>query len=328
MIEREKARDILGEQKGKDVSIDVHTHNGSDHMNTIRKRYPTSQSIKDLELKLRLAGVDYAVSFPCPSSFYYFDFRDFQEKGKQLTPLPAETVPFKYANRQMIYEVTFFGNERIFPFASILPHHNELRQTESLEEYAEDGYIFGLKLHTLPTRVNPRELTDSPFMQLAESYSLPIMIHSGPDEYSRPEDIIRLARHHKSARFCVAHVGRFEQSAFDMLEDTDTNVFFDTSPFLSLCALTPLDIERGKGGQKLDLPYDNHRNALVKLHSLIPNHLVWGTDEPWTTITDDAQQKILTNFDYFNEARFLQSLPDSTRIQIANDNTQQFLFGE
>jgi len=328
MAEREQTRDILGNQRGADISIDVHTHSGSDHMNLIRKRYPTSQSVKDMELKLRLAGIDYAVSFPCPSAFYYFDFRDFAEKGKQLTPQPAEQVPFEYANRQLIYEASLFGNDKILPFASILPHHEEQKQAEALEQYAKDGHIFGLKLHTLPTRVNPRELTDSPLMQLAESYSLPVMIHSGPDEYSRPEDIIRLARHHKSARFCVAHVGRFVQGAFEILEPSDTNVFFDTSPFLSLCKYVPMEIERGKGGPRLNLPYDNPRSALIMLHSMLPNRLIWGTDEPWTTITDDAQQKILTKFDYFDEAKLLQSLPDETKIQIANDNTQQFLFGE
>ncbi len=328
MIERKKVQDILGEQKGGDVSIDVHTHNGFDHMNTIRRRYPTSQSIKDLELKLRLASIDYAVSFPCPSSFYYFDFRDFSEKDRKLTPLPAEAVPFEHANRQMIYEVSLFGNGRIFPFASILPQHNELRQVESLEQYAKKGYLFGLKLHTLPTRTKPSELTDSPFIELATIYSLPIMIHSGPDEFSRPENIIALARHHQSVRFCIAHAGRFEKNAYDMLlREGDTNVFLDTSPFLSLCALTPLDMQRGKGGIKLDLPYDDPGNALTQLYSLMPNNLVWGTDEPWTTIMDDTQQTILTKFDYFDEANLLKSLPSDIRVKIANDNTQRFLFG-
>lgn len=328
MIERNQVQDTLESKAGQDVSIDIHTHSGFDHMNIVRKRYPTSQSVKDLELKLRIAGIDYAACFPCPSSFYYFDFRDFSIKGKQLTELPAESVPYEYANRQLQYEASLFGNGRILPFASILPNHDEVGQVESLEQYAKKEQLFGLKLHTLPTRVRPISLIDSPFMQLADTYSLPVMIHSGPDEFSRPEDIITLARHHQSVRFCIAHTGRFEKSAYEMLKDTDRNVFFDTSPFLSLCALTPLDIERGKGGEKLKLAYEDSRSALLQLYGIIPDNLMWGTDEPWTTITDDVQGTILTKFDYFDEAKLLKSLPDEVRIKIANDNTQRFLFGE
>ena len=329
MVERDKIKNILVNQKGQDIRVDVHTHCGFDHFNIIRRRYPTSQSVKDLVFKLEATGIDYAVSFQCANSTYYFDFRELPRKSHKLIPLPAESFPYEFANRQLFYEVSLFGDDRILPFATILPKYDEGKQVESLSEYAKKNCLFGLKLHTLATLTYVKDLLGSAFMELATNYSLPVMIHSGPDEYSRPEKIIELAQSYPKVRFCIAHAARFEQSAFDMFSgNRNPNVFFDTSPFLSLCSLTPLDIQRGVGGIKLDLPYGNPRDALIKLYSFASENLVWGTDEPWTTITDDTQQGILAKFGYRDEVDLLNSLPKEIKIAIANDNIQKFLFGD
>ena len=142
-------------------------------------------------------------------------------------------------------------------------------------------------------------------------------------------NIVKLAEQYTDIRFCIAHAARFEKNVFDYLTDNGLkNIFLDTSPFLSITKLTPLDIERGVGGCKLNLSYNKPMQALVELCQIAPEFVVWGTDEPWTTITDDHQGKILLKAKYEDEVSLLQSLPENLKKKIAHDNSTRFLFGE
>jgi hypothetical protein len=62
MTERDRIGDTI--KANSNCVLDVHSHCGNGYYNVINKRYPSSQSVTDLALKTRLAGVDYVVTFP------------------------------------------------------------------------------------------------------------------------------------------------------------------------------------------------------------------------------------------------------------------------
>lgn len=326
MIERERIKDAIN--LNPNTLIDVHSHCGFGQYNVIKRRYPSSQSVIDLASKTKSAGIEYAVSFPFPGSSYYFDIAE-SAKGNLHVPNPIEEFPYHFANRQLFYEVSLFGDDRILPFANIYPKYEEQKQADYLEQLAKEKVLFGLKLHTLATQSSASSLKDSPFLEIADHYSLPILVHSGPDEISYPMHIVKLAEQYASVRFCIAHAARFEKKIFDHItENKIKNVFVDTSPFISLAKLTPLDVERNVGNEKLSLPYGNPKLALLEFCQLFPDIVVWGTDEPWTTITDDHRGDILLKATYKDEVNLLQSLPESVKKKISHENTNLFLFGK
>ena len=328
MLERNQIRTRFEKGEFAQSLIDAHTHAGFDHYAVIRKRYPSSQSIKDLVLKLESSNIDFAVTFPCPNSTYYFDLRSLPTKEQVLEPLPTETFPYEFSNRQLMYEVSLFGNDRVFPFAIIFPGFEEGKQIKSLRDYIKKGLLFGLKHHTLVGGISAKNLIGTRFIDLAKKNSLPIMIHSGVDAQSRPENIMDLAEEYPDVRFCIAHAGEFEKSAYERFSRGQyDNLYFDCSPFTSICFLATLDIKRKPRVKKLELNYEKPEEALTQLYNIIPDNLIWGTDEPWTTITDNVTGDILLKVDYQDEVKLLKNLPKDIRFKIGNRNTLRFLFG-
>ncbi len=323
MLERDLVKESLHSAGKYKPIIDAHTHAGFDHYEIIKKRYPTSQSVKDLVFKLDNAGVDFSVTFPCPNSTYYFDLMSLLKEEHILEPRPIESFPYEFSNRQLFYETSLFGKNKIMPFAFIFPGFDENKQVDSLEALAQKGYLFGLKYHTLVGAISARSLINSPFIELARKYSLPFIIHSGVDNFSRPEHIMDLAEAHVDVRFCIAHAGEFEESVYRrFLEFRYKNIFFDCSPFISICALNKNDIKN-----KIDIDYNDPQKALIQLYKMIPDSLIWGTDEPWTTITDNSKEEILVKVDYQDEVDLLKSLPKNIQETISHTNTIRFLFG-
>lgn len=327
MLERDQVIENFKEKKSKKPLIDVHSHAGFDHFSFIKRRYPSSQSVKDLVFKIEHSKVDFAVTFPCPNSTYYFDLKAITEGKRATDPLPIESFPYEFTNRQLFYEVSLFGADRILPFAIIYPGVEEDKQIESLEEYAKRGILFGLKHHTSVGSISAKKLIGSPLIDFARIYNLPVIIHSGVSENARPENIMDLAEKHQDVRFCIAHAAEFETTAFDrFIKSSYKNVFIDTSPFISICASASQEVSKNLGSNKLKLNYDNPSKAMEELYNLIPKSLVWGTDEPWTTITDDVKGDILVKVDYQDEVHLLHSLSKKVSDDIAYKNTIRFLF--
>lgn len=328
MLQRNEFQSFLDRRNNDETVIDVHTHSGVDNYNIIHRRYPTVQSVKDLVMKLNATGVDFAVNFPCAASYYYIDLETLVQTRK-FVPTQVEAYPHEKANQQMMYEISLFGSNQLLPFSIVFPKFELQKQIERIYELAEQDILFGIKLHTLGSRSPITTLANTELIGLAERFSLPFMVHTGPDKYSLPQHVVEMALQYPRVRFCAAHVGRFEKTLYDSLQEHSLdNLFIDTSPFISLCRLTPEDIQNDSGGEKLDLDYCNPQQALQDIVKLYGRHLLWGTDEPWTTITDDRQQGIVQPIDYRDEVELLRSLPASTVNTIAYRNTYRFLFGE
>ncbi len=323
MIEREEIFKDLASPGTK--TIDAHSHAGVDLTNIVRRRYPIAQSIIDMARKMNANGITHAAVFPGPSDLFWFDPRKvaFDAVWEQLEK-PAERFPYEHANIAHFAEVELFGNGQIMPFANILPGTKEDEQLNLLKELLDGDRLFGLKLHTLATHTHALKLIGSKFTEFATEHSLPIMIHSGPDEYSRPDQIVEVAKKYPDTRICIAHTGDYEKDLFAVLtKDGLPNLFTDLAPHITNCYFA----QRRDDGKILDLDYSKPRQVIMDLYKMIPDRLLWGTDEPWTTVTDDNNHKILTKVVYEDEVTLLGDLPTSVRKDISYTNTMRFLFG-
>lgn len=309
-----------------DAVIDGHVHTGFDATNAARRRYPTTQNVMDLVRKMNIAGVDYAAVFPAPADLFWFDARTVANEARLVpSPTPAEEFPYQIANWNHFHETKLFGEARTLPFAIILPGVKEEEQVEFLRGYIAKDMVFGLKFHTWATQTHASTLRDSKFIELAREHSLPITIHSGPDEFSNPQQVIELARLYPDVRFAIAHSADFKKDIFDQLAQNPLpNLFIDVCPHISNCYLA----EREDPTQLLDLDFADPRSALVGIYQRYPTGIIWGTDEPWTTITDDVNQTILAKVMYEDEVDLLKQLPADVRRQISYTNTTRFLFGD
>jgi predicted TIM-barrel fold metal-dependent hydrolase len=226
----------------------------------------------------------------------------------------------------MLYETELFGEERIFPFFTIFPGYEEGAQAEEIERLAKANVIFGLKLHTLATRSKATDLEGSPFIEVAQEYSLPLLIHSRDDEYSDPNNIVELAKVYPDLRFCVAHAAMFNERIFEIAR-AQGNLFIDVVPLLTLCNIASGKIAEGRAQGLLELPYEDPLAVLRQLANRFPELILWGTDEPWTTVTNDQTKGVHLKSSYKAEVSILDLLPEDARRNISNVNTIKFLFG-
>lgn len=319
--------EIFSDLKNTEGPIDVHSHAGFDATNIVRRRYPIAQSVIDMTRKMKANGITHAAVFPAPSDLFWFDakkvaFNAVWEHAKE----PSERFPYEHANIAHFSEVELFGEGAIMPFAIILPETKEDEQLKLLNKLYDANRLFGLKFHTLATHTHASTLINSRFTQFAIEKSLPIMVHSGPDEYSRPNLIVEVAKANPDARICIAHTGDFEKELFDALKDNSTlpNLFIDVAPHITNCYFA----QQRTDGQILDLNYQDPLDVIVQVHKLMPNRILWGTDEPWTTVTDDANKKILVKVLYEDEVKLLNELPKPVKKDISYTNTMRYLFGE
>ncbi len=325
MTERAKAYSVLLNTPDASI-IDSHSHAGFDATNIVRRRYPIAQGILDMVRKMDANGVSHAAVFPAPSDLFWFDARGVAfDANWEPSREPAERFPYEHANRAHFSEVELFGRDRIMPFANVLPGVKEEEQIDLLREFTSTDQLFGLKFHSLATHTPLSSFVESLFARFAQDHSLPVMFHSGPDEYSRPEQALDVAEELPDLRICIAHAGDFEATFFNRLRaGRSENLFVDVAPHITNCHFA----QQRTDGEVLDLAYEDPLEVLAQVYDLIPDRVLWGTDEPWTTVTDDANKKILVKVTYEDEVALLNRLPDQIRRSMSYVNPMRYLFGE
>jgi hypothetical protein len=309
----------------KIMLVDGHSHAGFDATNFVRGRYPTVQSIPDMVRKMKASGVNYALSFPPPSDLVWFDLKKVAyDREWVFSENPGEDFPYQLSNKNHFKESDLFGEKLILPFAAILPGVKEDEQIAYLSTLAESDLLFGLKLHTLATHTHASTLERSRFIDFANRYSLPITLHCGSDEYSLPEQVVDLAEKFQNVRFCIAHSADFKISIYKRLKENPlNNLFIDTCPHITNCILA----EKGPTSDVLDLHYANPLQTLIELYNILPSQIIWGTDEPWTTVSESNSSKVIAKVTYEDEVRLFMNLPKEIRTNMGYINSIRYIFG-
>lgn len=306
-----------------DVIIDCHTHAGApDIANRERRFSPFEQSVHLLEEKMAQTGIWGAIVFPFPNTTFYDP--QLYNRQKILRPSGKQAFPYQLENQQLVSEC--HGKNHLFPFTCIDPKHESEKQLDFLSSLMEQRSIFGLKFHGYAIQASPQDLIQAGFVDFAIKWNIPILFHSGTDEYSLPEKVLLLAKKFPKLRVSIAHFGQFKQNLLEQIPNYQ-NVFIDCCPSLYL-----LDMAK-KGSKWVYEPNyivpDSPVQTLLEYYHLLTSHLLWGTDEPWTRmVTPDGV--VQSNHNYPEEVAVLRGLKQlSPQIvqNITHNNTLSFLFG-
>lgn len=310
---------------GLNKAIDCHTHSGGvDHYNLFSGNLPISQSVDDLMLKSKASEIDKVITFPFPSTNYY-DTRKLVESNERVNS-GLQKFPYQIENMALIRGCEE-SSEKLLPFMCIDPSSHTKEQIDYLEKIYKRKKFFGLKLHTLAVRVKATRLERSDFIDFALNKNIPIIIHSAlQDEFSHPENIVKLAKIYPQLRVCIAHLACLDEEVIKNVPKF-ANLYLDTSPFLQIC-------NKVREGSKIVYSPNNINpnkptESLLFYYKKLKDNLIWGTDEPWTKCISSSG-KVSSNHTYADEVDILIKLSELSSeavFNITTRNSERFLFG-
>lgn len=327
----------LEQQKIQPGTItDCHSHaGGEDPYSKVVGDYPFVQSVADLRFKQLSSGVDNTIVFPMPSTYYYLYAK---RKGEPIISHRASGLmdfPYQVENEALLRETEIvkqlYPKGSIFCFLNIDPGNLVKKQISFFRELMDRYGFFGLKFHCMPTGVDARQLINSPFVDFMKQHNLPIVIHTSlENSLADPNYALELAQAHSDIRISLAHLAAWDWKALEKIK-TMPNVFVDCSPFLSNLKLLKDKNYRTVISQGLlNLNTNDPVKVLVRLDSLFPGHLLWGTDEPWTTFNFKTGS-LITKSTYKDEISVLKELHDKNLNKVFRNitylNPLRFLFG-
>ena len=302
--------------------VDCHTHSGgTDTYNFFAGNIPHTQSVQDLASKTQQYGVGRVITFPFPGSSYY-NARLLVEEGMRV-PSGFQDFPYQVENQVTARDCKVTG-QNLIAFACVDPTTKVNEQVDLLRNMCDGKLIHGLKLHTLASGCTAQELETSSFTDFALEKDLPIMVHTGTDILSRPENVLRLGKKYPRLRICAAHLAGLDEEVLAGIRRTE-NVFVDCVPFVQLC-----NSARDKHGSVSfpnQIDPEQPALSLAKYSKQLKNNMLWGTDEPWT-INVEVSGRVRANHGYGGEVSVLAELfkiAPQIAISIAVTNPNRFL---
>ena len=303
--------------------IDVHTHYGFSLINFYKTQYPIAQDVIALSQLIAENNISFAVTFPMANSIYY-DIPILVEDGI-FRATKFSDFPFEKENLYLLIQIKAFNLKNILPFCSFSLNDKVEEQVTNLEKLVTEFDIYGLKFHTRGDHNSILEISKYPLLlDFIEKYNLPLMVHTGNDEFSSPLNVLEIAQKYSHIRFCAAHLGRFNLKFFDAIDKNEcSNLFVDTSPFIYLCEQD--SVKSKVSNSILDLDYNKIEDVFDFFANKYSDKILWGTDIPWTNISK-MENRVEKFINYQDEVKIL--LRDITVAhKIANENTIRYLFG-
>lgn len=297
--------------------IDAHTHIGWDQYNIIKNRVPQKQSGEELVRKLIDNRIEKAITFPFPFTSY-FDLKN--PNGKEMEPSGEMKYAYEDQNVYVIKHSRTY--DILIPFLAIcLGKYDNYDHVKMLVE--RNPKVRGLKLHSRTSRSPIKELIGSKFMDLARDYKLSLMLHTDSEnmriptlefnlmDFSDPMQIIELADKYPDVNIAGAHLGWCSYKFLEEVKKRE-NLFVDTSPFFFICS------SLWRANDALELDYKNPKKALTQICSEYCDSIIWGSDEPYTTLGSNTLDE---------ERKLLNSLEKKTKERISKENTLRYLYG-
>jgi len=310
-----------------DHIIDCHTHVGVDWFWNSLGVQPNSHTIKELSQKMRAAKVSKAVVFPMASSPYY-TIESMKSGNPEISGI--EKFPYEKSNKNLVDELSYLDDESrkmFIPFFCFNPRAKVDEQLDFLSQSLRNelGGLKGLKYHPYASQTHITDQSNRPFLEFAQAYSLPIVLHYGLDEFSNGSGFIDLVNKYDRIRFSLAHIVRFDDNILSQINDIP-NLFFDVSCLSGECQMA-LDFqitEIYRGYSRREYNFQNPLEVLNHLIEEFPSSILWGTDEPFTKLIDE-QGHVHYNSSFTSEVKILRSLDNQYIRRIALDNPADFL---
>lgn len=304
--------------------VDCHTHSGGmDFNNFYNHRYPNTQDVSVLHGLISNNAVDYAVTFPMPSTIYYNT--GYYWKEKKFVPSGTSNFPFEIENEFLLKEIKMFGFDNVLPFLAFSLQDKIEEQCIFLRTMIEKYPVYGLKYHTKADQNNIGQMKEKGrcFLNIAKEYNIPITFHTEKDGIASPMDIFELASLYPEVRFDMAHFAGFSKTFFQEYDEYNKNygnVFIDSAPAIFLVS----HISNQKNVIELD--YSNVIEVLRFFLEKYHDNFLWGTDAPWlfaSQLDEGIDGDVIT---YEDEVAVLKELK-STGISFSQQAINRFLFG-
>lgn len=304
--------------------IDVHTHcGGINFTHYFLEAFPYCCTIRELILNMDNAKVDFSVTFPIPTNICT-DISPMVDKLTREIIMNNEPCLYYLANRRLLIETNMYGRGRVLPFVIFSLYGDFERQIENINALIKEYDIYGVKIHTSADHTSLNRILENPTLfSFFQDLDLPIIIHSGFEEYSDAIEMCTVFEKLSKIRFCVAHAGRMKSQFLNKIDILD-NVWIDISP-LSHLSETLI----GRSDDVVRLDYSNPLNMVNYLIERFPNKVLFGTDYPWVNCGYlEKYKNSQMGDDYQRCIDLLNVLPTDSIKKIANKNICDFLFGE
>ncbi|MBO5804328.1 MAG: amidohydrolase family protein [Bacteroidales bacterium] len=307
-------------------TIDCHTHSGGINIaHYLLEAYPYCCTIPELISKMNSVNIDISVTFPLPNNQ---DLKEYPEVNRlSQNIIKYEPCLYYLANRRLLMESKMYGEERVLPFVIFSLYGDYYRQIEHINNLKDEYDIYGIKIHTSCDHINVTRIIEEPILlDFFEKLSLPIMIHSGFEDYSNAYNMCEVFKKLRHIRFCVAHAGRMNKDFLEQLYYLE-NVWIDIS---SIPILHKSLINKRNNSNVLPLDYTTPYEMIYYLIDKYPQKVLFGTDYPWVECGYLKNHKSIHNGNdkYKESSNVLRSLEPNVQRLISNENICDFLFGK
>ncbi|HQJ57153.1 MAG TPA: amidohydrolase family protein [Caldisericia bacterium] len=190
---------------------------------------------------------------------------------------------FYFENEQMYRAYSFLTlsdmADSAIPFFAISESAENKKGIENILNKSELKKPFGFKFHSLSSQRPISSLLGSETMDFLNEINGMVLLHTGKDSLSNPNQIYTLAEKYGSATFIAAHLGSLNEQFLNNINNYE-NVYTDTS------ILSHLIRRIGKEGSS---PEESILELLYKFN--LEDKLLFGSDYPWTRIFGTSPEK-------------------------------------
>jgi predicted TIM-barrel fold metal-dependent hydrolase len=313
--------------------IDCHNHVGADLLFYLHGDFPYAQHLVAMHDEGLALGVERWMVFPFVShlaldvtAFRDGDIKD--EAGK------LHEVPYAFENRRLmkeIYELFPEEGKRMLPLIMVDPMRNTAAQAVELRKLRAEYRFYGIKMQTTVLQSDVKHLRDrgKVFLELAEEWDLPFLIHSSvaeSDLWAQASDILDIAEENPHLRFCLAHSCRFDKECLDRVQALP-NTWFDNSAHCIHCigAVKDMPFVAPKA-RRFDTDYSDPARVIADMAAAYPRKFMWGSDSPFYSyaaeINHDVVRLIST---YKAEVDALKAAGDQVVGRIGYQNILDYL---
>lgn len=186
--------------------IDTHTHIGY---------WPTlAKTENNLVLSQKIHNINFSLV-----SFDDSEYRD-ETEYKLIRQVEGTKKALAFAKKYKNFGVLI----------RIRPHkENNWKDIEYLIKENRD-LIYGLKFHPACSRLKITSKKVIPYLQLAEKYDLPILVHTAMDQYSSIIYLEEVAKLHPNIKFIAAHMELYSTNQFTVKTMIkNPNIYCDTA---------------------------------------------------------------------------------------------------
>lgn len=193
-------------------------------------------------------------------------------------------------------------HKNLHPFLYLTLNDDSIAREIKYFEENHAGEFYGLKVHP--------NLTSKKMSEMHFDSHLPLIIHSGVEEYDDPNDILEFAKNY-SGKVIIAHYARWERSALEEIAKLD-NVYIDTSPSYMPGQIVNKTTDKYTASEITDVA--DTTTLFKNLIDIVgEDKIIFGTDAPWG------------NFEEASELMEELDLPSATKDKIFKTNYENVL---